>query len=102
MTDTFTKRMLKIEDVARLLEYTPDHVRRSWRDWVRKYGFPQPLVGLRWEAASIDAWRRRRAEPPPPPPPKGRPAIVTDEDRRRAAERTLDRLSSRQRSPSSS
>lgn len=94
MTDTATaKRILRIEDVARLLDYTPDHVRRSWRDWVRKYGFPMPLVGLRWEASSIEAWRIRRSEPPPPPAPRGRPAVVTDEDRRRQAERNLDRLS---------
>jgi hypothetical protein len=94
MTETFTsKRMLKIEDVAKLLEYTPDHVRRSWRKWVRDVGFPMPLVGLRWEAASIEAWRRRRAEPPPPPPPRGRPQAraQTDEDRRRQAEQNLDR-----------
>ena len=61
-----TKRMLRAEDVARILEYTPDHVRKSWRKWVREYGFPMPLVGLRWEASAIEAWRIRRREPPAP------------------------------------
>jgi hypothetical protein len=99
MTETTTsKRMLRIEDVARILEYTPDHVRRSWRGWVRDYGFPLPLVGLRWEAEAIEAWRIRRREPSPPPPPRGRPR--GPEDERRAAERALDRIAARQRHPS--
>jgi hypothetical protein len=90
-----SKRMLRIEDVAKILEYTPDHVRRSWRGWVREYGFPLPLVGLRWEAEAIEAWRIRRREPPPPPPARGRPRstdATAPEDRRRQAERNLDRL----------
>ena len=92
MTDTPTKRILKIEDVAKILDYTPDHVRRYWKQWVREYGFPLPLMRLRWEAASIEAWRQRRAEPPPPPPARGRPPGPQDE--RRIAERNLARLRS--------
>lgn len=52
---------LTMRQVAAEVGVHYDTMRRHWPDWVSGLGFPRPFLGLRWDAAQIQAWKADRS-----------------------------------------
>jgi hypothetical protein len=57
---------LCLSDLAKLLHRSPVTVRRRWRVWSQKDGFPAPLpgLGLIWSRRAVLSWLDRAGSTP--------------------------------------
>jgi predicted DNA-binding transcriptional regulator AlpA len=89
--------LINSNQTAQRVGVSPDHFRRSYRDWIATRGFPRPASPsrrLKWLSEAVDAWMLRQSRPeamevgsPDEPDPPASTAV-----RQRRAMREVERI----------
>jgi predicted DNA-binding transcriptional regulator AlpA len=90
--------LITSDETAARVGVSPDHFRRSYRDWIATRGFPRPASPsrrLKWISEAVDAWMLRQSRPEGmelAPPDEPDPPARSVADRQRRAMRQVERI----------